>query len=158
LTLWSNLYTFDSVFIIVEALIAYVPSPLNRKSLMKTVFRILVALPAILFVVMGLRWAVDPAGAAPSLGMTLMQGIGLSSQIADIGAFFIGMGTMMLIGLVTQTRAWFQAPALLLGLAAVLRVLSWLVHDAALALDMIIVEVLVATILIRASSRLSQDK
>jgi hypothetical protein len=125
---------------------------------MKTVFRILVSLPAILFVVMGLRWVVDPAGAAPGLGMTLMQGVGLSSQIADIGAFFIGMGTMILIGLITQTRAWFQAPALLLALAAVLRVLAWLVHDAALALSMIVVEVVIATLLLLASSRLSQEK
>jgi hypothetical protein len=125
---------------------------------MKTLFRVLVALPAILFVVMGLRWAVDPAGAAPGLGMTLMSGVGLSSQIADVGAFFIGMGTMMLLGLITQVRAWFLAPALLLLLAAVLRMLAWLVHDAALTLDMIIVEVVVGTLLILTSSRLSQDK
>lgn len=124
---------------------------------MKTLFRLLVALPAILFVVLGLRWAVDPAGAAPSLGMTLMSGVGLSSQIADVGAFFIGMGAMMLLGLITQSRAWFLAPALLLALAATLRVLAWLVHDAALALDMIIVEVVICTLLLLASSRLSQD-
>lgn len=124
---------------------------------MKTVFRVVVALPAILFVVMGLRWAVDPAGAAPGLGMTLMAGVGLSSQIADVGSFFIAMGVMILIGLITAQRSWFLAPALMLALAAVLRILAWLVHDAALALDMIIVEVVVAILLIAASSRLSRD-
>ncbi|MCB1705040.1 MAG: hypothetical protein KDI17_09255 [Halioglobus sp.] len=124
---------------------------------MKTVFRVLVALPAILFVVMGLRWAVDPAGAAPGLGMTLMEGVGLSSQIADVGAFFLGMGMMMLIGLITATASWFQAPALMLGLAAVFRLLAWLVHDAALALPMIIVEVVMATVLLLASSRLTRE-
>lgn len=45
----------------------------------------------------------------------------------------------------------------MLALAAVLRVLAWLVHDAALALDMIIVEVVLAIVLVMASSRLSQD-
>lgn len=125
---------------------------------MKTLFRVLVALPAILFVVMGLRWAVDPSGAAPGLGMTLMEGVGLSSQIADVGSFFTAMGIMMLLGLITAKRSWFQAPALMLALAAALRILAWLVHDAALALDMIIVEVVLAAVLLLASSRLSQEK
>jgi hypothetical protein len=125
---------------------------------MKILFRALVALPAILFVVMGMRWAVDPEGAAAGLGMTLMTGIGRSSQIGDVGSFFLAMGIMMLIGLVTGRRSWFQAPALMLALAAILRVLAWLVHDAALALDMIFVEVLLATVLILACSRLSLDK
>lgn len=125
---------------------------------MKTFFRVLVALPAILFVVMGLRWAVDPMGAASGLGMTLMEGVGLSSQIGDLAAFFLGMGIMMLIALISARRSWFQAPALLLALTAVFRLLAWLVHDAALALDMIIVELVVATVLILASSRLAEDK
>ena len=125
---------------------------------MKTVFRVLVALPALLFVVMGLRWAVDPAGAAPGLGMTLMEGVGLSSQIADVGAFFLAMGMMMLIGLITAKASWFHAPALMLGIAAVFRVLAWLVHDAALALPMIVVEVVMATVLVLAASRLAQER
>lgn len=125
---------------------------------MKGLFRILVALPAILFVVMGLRWAVDPAGAATGLGMSLMEGVGRSSQIGDLGAFFLGMGFMMLIGLISAKRSWYQAPALLLALTAAFRLQAWLVHDAALALDMIIVEVVVATVLILASSRLAEDK
>ena len=125
---------------------------------MKILFRVLVAIPAILFVVMGLRWAVAPEGAAASLGMTLMTGVGLSSQIGDVGSFFLAMGIMMLIGLITGRRSWFQAPALMLALAATLRVLAWLVHDAALALDMIIVEVALASVLMMACSKLSLDK
>lgn len=125
---------------------------------MKTLFRVLVALPAVLFVVMGLRWAVDPSGAANGLGMTLMEGVGLSSQIGDLGAFFLAMGIMMLTALVSAQRTWFQAPALILALTAVFRVLAWLVHDAALALDMIVVEVVVAIVLLLASPRLAEDK
>ncbi|MEZ5501521.1 MAG: hypothetical protein R3E50_02270 [Halioglobus sp.] len=124
---------------------------------MKTFLRVLVALPAILFVVMGLRWITDPAGAATALGMTLMEGVGRSSQIGDVGAFFLSMGLMILIGLVTARRTWFYAPALILILTALFRLLSWLFHDAALALDMIVVEVVVASILFVAASRLSQE-
>jgi hypothetical protein len=124
---------------------------------MKTVLRILVALPAVLFVVMGLRWIVDPTGAATTVGMTLMDGVGRSSQIGDLGAFFLAMGMMMLLGLITAQRSWFYAPTLMLVLVAVLRVLAWLLHGAGLALDAIVVEVVVAGILLFASSRLAQD-
>ena len=68
---------------------------------MKTVLRILVMLPAVLFVVMGLRWITDPTGAATALGMTLMDGVGRSSQIGDVGALFLSMGMMMLLALIT---------------------------------------------------------
>jgi hypothetical protein len=37
-----------------------------------------------------------------------------------------------------------------------LRVIAWLAHDAALTLDMIVVELVVAGLLLLASSRLSQ--
>src|SRR5262245_60438503 len=122
---------------------------------MKTVLRILVALPAILFVVLGLRWMVDPEASATQLGMSLMEGVGRSSQIADLGAFFLSLGMMMLIALITARRSWFHAPAIILLLAALYRVLAWLLHDAALAPDMIVVEVVVAAIVLVASSRLA---
>ena len=125
---------------------------------MKTLFRVLVILPALLFIVMGLRWAIDPTGAAAGLGMTLLEGVGRSSQIGDVGALFLSMGTMMLIALITANRVWFFAPALMLTLIAVLRLLAWLLHDAALALDSIMVELIVAAVLLAASSRLPQRK
>ena len=59
---------------------------------MLKLLRIIVALPAILFLIIGLQWAVDPAAAAESLGMPLLDGLGRSSQMADTGALFIAMG------------------------------------------------------------------
>jgi hypothetical protein len=125
---------------------------------MKTLLRVLVTLPAVLFVVMGLRWITDPTGAATALGMTLLDGVGRSSQIGDVGALFLSMGSMMLLALITARRSWFYAPALMLSLVALLRVLAWLLHDAALALDMIVVEIVIASILLFASTRLAQDE
>ena len=124
---------------------------------MNSLLRALVALPAIGFLVIGLRWAIDPSSAASDLGMTLLSGVGRSSQIGDVGALFLSMGSMILIALVTGQRSWFYAPALTLSLVAALRLLAWLFHDAALALDMIVVEVLVSSLLLLASSRLSRD-
>jgi hypothetical protein len=90
--------------------------------------------------------------------MTLLDGVGRSSQIGDVGALFLSMGMMMLIALITAQRGWFYAPALMLSLVAVFRLLAWLIHDAALTLDMIVVEVLVASVLLFAGSRLSQEE
>lgn len=125
---------------------------------MKAVLRVLVTLPAVLFIVMGLRWITDPTGAATMVGMTLMDGVGRSSQIGDLGAFFLAMGIMMLLGLITARRSWFYAPALMLALVAVIRVLAWLLHGAALAIDAIVVEVVVASILLFAAPRLAQGE
>jgi hypothetical protein len=124
---------------------------------MKLLLRVLVVLAGVLFVVLGLRWAVDPSGAAAELGMTLMDGVGRSSQIADVGALFLSMGIMVLIGVITAQRSWFYAPALMLALAAVFRILAWLVHDAALVIDMILVEVVVSSLLLFTASRLSRE-
>ena len=121
---------------------------------MNKVLRVLVLLPAILFVVTGLRWIVDPAGVAPEFGLTLMDGVGLSSQVGDMSAFFLTLGMLMLIALITGKRTWYYPPIMLLGLTAIGRVLAWLMHDAALAINLIAPEVIVAALLLFAASRL----
>ncbi len=124
---------------------------------MNKVLRVIVILPAILFVAIGLRWLVDPEGAAAALGMPLLDGLGRSSQMGDIGGFFLAGGVMVLLGVITGKRAWFQAPALLLMTIAIFRILAWLLHDAALATPMIAVEVVLAVLFMFASSRLAND-
>jgi hypothetical protein len=125
---------------------------------MKAVLRVLVTLTAVLFVVLGLRWAVDPGAAAATLGMPLLDGVGRATQIGDIGGLFLTLGIMMLLALVTARRTWFYAPALLLLLIALLRLLAWLLHGAALTPDAMAVELVVAGILLFAAPRLAQDR
>lgn len=122
---------------------------------MNKVLSALVFLPAMLFVVTGLRWLVDPAGVAPEFGLVLGEGLGLSSQVGDMSGFFLTLGICMLVALVTGRRTWYYPPALLLLLTAVGRVVAWLLHDAALA-PQIAVEVVVAVILLVASRRLAR--
>ncbi|MGF1469740.1 MAG: hypothetical protein ACFCGT_26750, partial [Sandaracinaceae bacterium] len=76
------------------------------------------------------------------------DGRGLSTQVADLAAFFLTAGACILVGLTTGDRLWFYPTILMLGLAAVGRVLAWLVHGAALTLDMIAVEAIVSTVLV----------
>ena len=120
---------------------------------MNKVLSVLVVLPAIVFVVTGVRWLVDPSGSAAQLGLALDQGLGLSSQVGDLSSFFLTLGICMLAAVVTGRRTWYYPPILLLSLAAVGRLVAWLVHDAALA-PQIGLEVLIALLLFVASRRL----
>jgi hypothetical protein len=120
------------------------------------VLKLLVLLPSILFLVTGLRWLVAPAGVAPQFGLTLEHGVGLSSQVGDMSAFFLLLGICMLIALVSGRRSWYYPPIILLSLTAVGRILAWLLHDAALAVDLIAPEIIVSVILLVASCRLPE--
>ncbi|MEH6610932.1 MAG: hypothetical protein V7696_16310 [Halioglobus sp.] len=119
--------------------------------------KLLVLLPAILFVVTGVRWLVAPAGIAPDFGLTLAEGIGLSSQIGDMAGFFLTLGSCMLIALISEHRSWYYPPMMLLAITALGRIVAWLLHDATLAVSQITVEVVVAIILLLASRRLPQE-
>ncbi|MFT5611626.1 MAG: hypothetical protein ACI9LU_002131 [Polaribacter sp.] len=121
---------------------------------MNNLIRIFVVLPALLFLLIGIRWLVDPTGAAAELGMPLLEGLGRSTQIGDLTAFFIGASIMMGLGLMTANRTWFYAPAMLLILTAGFRVVAWFAHDAVFAAPQIGVEVIVAGILVLAASKL----
>ena len=123
---------------------------------MNKILKILVLLPAILFLVTGLRWLVAPAGVAPMFGLTLDEGVGLSSQVGDMSAFFLTLANCMLIALISGRRSWYYPAIMLLSITAVGRVLAWLVHDATLALDLIAPEVIVSIILLVASRRLPE--
>ena len=116
--------------------------------------RAIVLLCGVLFIVTGLRWLLAPAGVAPEFGLALSTGVGLSSQIGDMSAFFLTLGVCILMGLTTQRTLWYYPPIILLSLTAVGRILAWLLHDAALAMNLIAPEVVVALILLTASRRL----
>jgi hypothetical protein len=124
---------------------------------MNKVFKLLVLLPAILFVVTGVRWLVAPGEVAPDFGLTLADGVGLSTQVGDLASFFLTLGSCMLIAIISERRSWFYPPIMLLVIASLGRVLAWLLHDATLAVGPIMVELLVAVILLLASRRLPQS-
>ena len=118
---------------------------------MKKVLSVIIALPAVMFIMTGLRWLVDPATAAAQFGMPLLDGIGLSTQIGDLAAFFIAGGMFVFIALITSKRSWYYPPIMLVGFTALFRVLAWLLHDATLAVQMIVSEIVIAVLLLAAS-------
>ena len=124
---------------------------------MKNVLRIVAGLVGILFFLNGLQWIISPANVAASLGMPLLEGVGLSTQIGDLGSFFITVGAMTLIGAITTTRHWFYAPSMLLLVAALYRTLSTLLYGAPFVMSAIVVEVVVGLFLIFVGSKISME-
>jgi hypothetical protein len=124
---------------------------------MKNVLRVVAGLLGALFFVMGLQWILSPANIAESLGMPLLEGLGLSTQIGDLGSFFITIGAMTLIGVYTKTYHWFFAPSMLLLVAALYRSLSTIFYGAPFAMEQIIIEAIVGLFLIFAGSRISKE-
>ena len=124
---------------------------------MNKVLKLLVLIPAIIFVVTGIRWFVAPAEVASSFGLALSEGTGLSSQVGDFSSFFITLGSCMLIALIIERRSWYYPPMMLLTITAIGRIIAWLLHDATLAVSQIMIEVTVALILLLASRHLPQE-
>ena len=122
---------------------------------MKNVLRVIAGLAGTLFFLNGLQWIINPASIAESLGMPLLQGVGLSTQIGDLGSFFITVGAMTLIGAITTSRHWFYAPSMLLLVAALYRTLSTILYGAPFVMSAIVVEISIGLFLIFAGSRIS---
>jgi uncharacterized membrane protein len=74
-----------------------------------------------------------------------------------MAAFFLSGSFMIFIGLITDKRIWLLAPAMVVGLTAICRILAWLLHDAALPMNLIAPEILFCLILLLVASRLPQE-
>jgi hypothetical protein len=107
---------------------------------MDKLFNIITYLIGFLFLLMGLQWLVDPTSAAAGLGMSLLSGHGLSTQIGDLASFFLVVGVFTLCAAVKKNKVWLYTPIALFGFAAVSRLIAFLFHDAALSTDKILVE------------------
>lgn len=108
-----------------------------------------------LLTVIGIRWLVDPAGAATSLGMELLDGAARSTQIGDLTAFFIVSGGCAILGLLKGNRTLLGVAAALMGLTAIFRTVAYLVHGADFALEAIVLEVLMFVVFMLARQRIT---
>lgn len=126
--------------------------------LINTTIKVLVGLPAVLFIFTGVRWLVAPGDVAATFGLDLSEGLGRSSLIGDMSGFFLTLGSCMLIALITRQRIWYYPAIMLLGITALGRIIAWLIHDADLAVPQIMVELIAMCILFVASRRLPQEQ
>ena len=125
-----------------------------KTSLGSKILRGIVCIPAVIFIITGLQFLLAPSAAVTRFGMPLLDGIGRSSQIGDMAGFFLTCGLCVLIAVSTGKRFWFYPAAMLTGLTAIGRILAWLLHDAALAIDLIAPEIIFTALFLFAASRL----
>lgn len=118
---------------------------------MKQVLRYLALLPAVALGLSGINWIINPAGAAEGLGLPLLDGVGRSTEIGDIGGFFLATTAMIVVGVVRAQAPWLQCAAMLVGAAAVMRVVAWAAHGAALTGGFIGFEIVMTAILLGAA-------
>ncbi len=117
---------------------------------------VLNAINGILFIAIGLLWVISPNEAGANFGiLEISEGLGRSSLIGDVGSYFFCIGLMMILAAYTLRSIWFYAPAMLLGVTAIFRVISWAAHDATFATQFIIIEILLITLLLVTSKRMS---
>ena len=117
--------------------------------------RILAGLAALLFVLQGIGWIVSPASVAESLGMELLQGAGASTQIGDLGSFFLVATIMIAIGQLPRRSIWLYPPAMLILGAAVMRTLAAVAGHADFEPGFIVPEVVTSVILVATARKLS---
>ena len=120
--------------------------------------RVVATIPGGVLLFLGVGWLIDPASAADGLGMTLADGMGRSSQIGGLGAYFLASSAIVFIGAWTVRTEWLLAAALLVGGAAVMRTVAFAVHDAPFATAAIVVEVVMAGMLVVSSFALSRRR
>lgn len=120
-------------------------------------WKLAAGVPAAGFIVVGLVWLLAPGFVSAQMRMPLVEGDGLSTQIGDLAAFFLTLGGSIAIALATHRAVWLYPAIMLLTLAAMGRLIAWLAHGAGLPLDMIVVEVAVASLLIVVSRKMTAE-
>lgn len=125
---------------------------------MPTLLRVLAALPALVFLLHGVGWILQPASVAESLGMPLLGGVGASTQIGDFASFFFVNGALIAYGLYSGRTAFLVAPACMIAGAAVFRTLAALLGHAEFAPEFIVPEVVMSAILFAAARVLDQEE
>ena len=119
---------------------------------------VLNAINGILFIAIGLLWVISPYKAGANFGiLEISEGLGRSSLIGDVGSYFFCIGLMMILAAYTLRSIWFYAPAMLLAVTALFTVISWAAHDATFATQFIIIEILLITLLLVTSKRMSSQ-
>ena len=121
---------------------------------MTLLIRILAIVPALMFLAIWLQWLFMPEEAAKGLDMPLLPVPEASTQIGDLGAFFLVTGGMAAFAQLPGKAHWFYPPACLLLAAAGMRTAAWLTDHAEFATQHVISEIVIAAVLVAAARRL----
>jgi len=118
---------------------------------MQIAFRTLSILVGLAMLWNGVGFLLDPAGATEGLGMELLTGVGASTQLGDLSAFFVSIAAFVGLGQRRGAAHWLLAAAVLLGGAAVMRTAVTLAGHAPLTPQFIVPELVMTAILVTAA-------
>ena len=124
---------------------------------MKKGLRVISIVIGVLAFVTAMQFAFMPARAAERLGMPVLEGIGASTQLGDIGGLFLAVAVLVGLAQRPGRAGLLLAPAILVGCAAVMRILVFLAGHAAFAAQFIVPEVVLAGLLF-AAARAREDE
>lgn len=122
---------------------------------MSKLWKIILGALAAGFLLMGLMWLFAPGFISGMMRMGLLTGDGLTTQIGDLASFFLALGGCIAMAVRTARPAWLYPAAMLLGFAAAGRLIAWLLHGAGLTLDMILFEVVAASLLLFVAGKMT---
>jgi Domain of unknown function (DUF4345) len=88
------------------------------------VIRIVLALIATFFIVIGLRFMLTPDAMAWEFFVTPIGADGLSTIRGDLGGTFIGIGALIVLGLRPFATRWLHAAALIIAAVALGRIVG----------------------------------
>lgn len=114
--------------------------------------RTITTLAGLGLLIIGLLWWIQPATAAEILGASLLEGTGLSTQIGDSGAFFVGSGLLLAWGALKNRATLVLTGGILVGLVVPGRALSAMVHGGMWTPDEIIGECLIVILALATAS------
>ena len=118
---------------------------------MKLALRVISILIGVLSLATAMRFAFAPAGAAERLGMPLLEGVAASTQLGDIGALFLAVAVLVGLAQRPGRAQLLLAPEILMGCAAIMRTLVFLMGHAPFAAQFIVPEMVMAGLLCAAA-------
>jgi hypothetical protein len=98
-----------------------------------------------------MRFAFTPARAVERLGMQLLEGAGASTQLGDIDALCLAVAVLVGLAQWPGQARLLLAPSILLGCAAVMRMLVFLTGHAPFVPQFIVPEVALSALLLAAA-------
>ena len=93
---------------------------------MDLTLRIVVALFALLFLIMGVNLMLAPVSGAEGMAVTPIGEAGLSTLRADLGGLFVGSAVLLILGIMQRKAEWFLAVAVLMALIALGRLIGFI--------------------------------
>ena len=107
--------------------------------------------------VLGVLWVLAPGMAAANLSSELLTGAALTTQIGDSAAFFLGSGSLLIMGGLKRDATMILIGGSLVGLVAPARIIAALLHGGDMTIEPIVLEILTLTVAYAAARQIKNE-